>query len=101
MFMVTLFYVMLKEEDSIASIVLEKLGLDIEDLMIDIEEIFNFFEGTSEKEDLEITPYPFLTNLSKTKKFTLLLNVAIISKRLYIFCPKNKKIILYLLEMQE
>lgn len=44
-----IFYVMLKEEDSIASIVLEKLGLDIEDLMIDIEEIFNFLKELVKK----------------------------------------------------
>ena len=84
-------YVMLKEEDSIASIVLEKLGLDIEDLMIDIEEIFNFFEGTSEKEDLEITPYPFLTNLSKTKKVHPFIKRSnYIEKIIYILSKKQK-----------
>ena len=86
-----IFYVMLKEEDSIASIVLEKLGLDIEDLMIDIEEIFNFFEGTSEKEDLEITPYPFLTNLSKTKKVHPFIKRSnYIEKIIYILSKKQK-----------
>ena len=86
-----IFYVMLKEEDSIASIVLEKLGLDIEDLMIDIEEIFNFFEGTSEKENLEITPYPFLTNLSKTKKVHPFIKRSnYIEKIIYILSKKQK-----------
>ena len=43
-----IFYVLLKEEDSVASIIFEKLALDKQELMQDIEEIFNFFDN---KED--------------------------------------------------
>lgn len=63
-----IFYVMLKEYDSVACVVLEKLGLDIEDIMIDIEEIFNFFDNKQEAEKEQDTPFPFLTNLSKLSK---------------------------------
>lgn len=63
-----IFYVMLKEYDSIACVILEKLGLDIEDLMIDIEEIFNFFEDEIASTKQDDPPFSFLTNLSTTKK---------------------------------
>lgn len=59
-----IFYVMLKENDSVACVILEKLGLDIDELMDDIEEIFNFFTSQNE----ETTPYPFLINLTLSKK---------------------------------
>ena len=59
-----IFYVMLKEYDTVAYVVLEKLGLDIEELKRDIEEIFSFDEA-KEKENI---PYPFLINLSTSQK---------------------------------
>ena len=62
--MLTIFYVMLKEYDTVAYVVLEKLGLDIEELKRDIEEIFSFDEA-KEKENI---PYPFLINLSTSQK---------------------------------
>lgn len=58
-----IFYVMLKENDSVACIILEKLGLDLDELMIDIEEIFNFVDDKNEH-----IPYPFLINLTTSKK---------------------------------
>lgn len=58
-----IFYVLLKEYDSVANVVLEKLGLDIEDLIIDVEDIFQFFD-----EDTEKIPYSFLINLSSANK---------------------------------
>lgn len=58
-----IFYVMLKENDSVACVVLEKLGLDLEELVTDIEEIFNFLDDKNEH-----IPYPFLINLTTTKK---------------------------------
>ncbi len=63
-----IFYVMLKEYDSVACVVIEKLNLDIEDLMMDIEEIFNFFNSDDSTQTEDLEPYPFLTNLSTTKK---------------------------------
>lgn len=86
-----IFYVMLKEEDSIANIVIEKLGLDKEDLLMDIEEIFNFFEGPKDEENLEVTPYPFLTNLSKMKKVHPFVKRSnYIEKIIYILSKKQK-----------
>ncbi len=83
-----IFYVMLKEEDSVASIIIEKLGLDKEDLMIDIEEIFNFFE---DKENTTTVPYPFLTNLSKAKKVHPFIKRSnYIEKIIYILSKKQK-----------
>lgn len=58
-----IFYVMLKENDSVACVVLEKLGLDLEELIIDIEEIFHFLDDKNER-----IPYPFLINLTTSKK---------------------------------
>ena len=74
-----IFYVMLKEYDTVAYVVLEKLGLDIEELKRDIEEIFSFDEA-KEKENI---PYPFLINLSTSQKIHpfVLRNNYILSKK--------------------
>lgn len=61
-----IFYVMLKEYDSVACIVLEKLGLVLDELAESIEEIFGFFEQKGLTK--EIAPYPFLIHLSSTTK---------------------------------
>ncbi len=60
-----IFYVMLRERESVACIILEKLGLDLNELMRDIEEIFSFF---NEEQDDESIPFPFLINLTSAKK---------------------------------
>ena len=52
---------LLKEEDSVASIIIDKLKLDKIELMHDIEEIFNFFG-----DKVDESPYPFLINLSSS-----------------------------------
>lgn len=62
-----IFYVMLKEYDSVACVVLEKLGLDLDELTEDIEEIFNFFRREDNLQD-ETIPFPFLINLTTSKK---------------------------------
>lgn len=63
-----IFYVMLKEYDSVACVVLEKLGLDLDELMDDIEEIFNFFSRDENEQQDETIPFPFLINLTTSKK---------------------------------
>lgn len=59
-----LFYSMLKDDASVASEMLKSLQLDFQDLMKDIEDIFNFYD----QDELEFkSPFPFLINLSKEK----------------------------------
>ena len=80
-----IFYVMLKEYDTVAYVVLEKLGLDIEELKRDIEEIFSFDEA---KENI---PYPFLINLSTSQKIhPFVLRNNYIEKIKYILSKKQK-----------
>ena len=80
-----IFYVLLKEEDSVASIIFEKLAVDKQELMQDIEEIFNFFEN---KQD---SPYPFLINLSSSKKIhPFIKRKDYIEKIKYILSKKQK-----------
>lgn len=82
-----IFYVMLKEYDTVAYVVLEKLGLDIEELKRDIEEIFSFNEA-KEKENI---PYPFLINLSTSQKIhPFVLRNNYIEKIKYILSKKQK-----------
>lgn len=82
-----IFYVMLKEYDTVAYVVLEKLGLDIEELKRDIEEIFSFDEA-KEKENI---PYPFLINLSTSQKIhPFVLRNNYIEKIKYILAKKQK-----------
>lgn len=82
-----IFYVMLKEYDTVAYVVLEKLGLDIEELKRDIEEIFSFDEA-KEKENI---PYPFLINLSTSQKIhPFVLRNNYIEKIKYILLKKQK-----------
>lgn len=82
-----IFYVMLKEYDTVAYVVLEKLGLDIEELKRDIEEIFSFDEP-KEKENI---PYPFLMNLSTSQKIhPFVLRNNYIEKIKYILSKKQK-----------
>lgn len=82
-----IFYVMLKEYDTVAYVVLEKLGLDIEELKRDIEEIFSFDEA-KEKENI---PYPFLINLSTSQKIhPFVFRNNYIEKIKYILSKKQK-----------
>lgn len=57
-----LFYSMLQEETSVAKDILIRLGLNIDELTDDIEDIFGFNQQTT------IQPFPFLTNLSSIDK---------------------------------
>ena len=86
-----IFYVMLREYDNVACVVLEKLDFDIDTLMQDIEEIFNFFSSdTFEKEESKQI-YPFLTNLSTTKKIhPFVKRKDYIEKLIYILSKKQK-----------
>ncbi len=63
-----IFYVLLKEEESVASIILDKLDVDKDELMDDIEEIFNFFDDNKTDHEVKENPYPFLINLTNTSK---------------------------------
>ena len=53
-----LFYAMLISENNIGKDILVKLGVDIDELLEDLEDIFEFNQE-------EEHPYPFLTNLTK------------------------------------
>lgn len=81
-----IFYVLLKEEDTIASIIFEKLHLNKEELMTDIEEIFNFFDNKKIE-----NPYNFLINLSQIKKtHPYIIRSNFIDKIKYILNKKQK-----------
>ena len=81
-----IFYVLLKEEDSVASIIIDKLKLDKIELMQDIEEIFNFFG-----DKVDESPYPFLINLSALKKIhPFIKRKDYIDKIKYILSKKQK-----------
>lgn len=56
-----LFYSILEDNSSIASEMLNILKLNLEGLMKDVEDIFNFENSDNDK---EVPPYPFLINLS-------------------------------------
>lgn len=56
-----LFYSLLELKDSVAYEILETLNIDIEEMIIDIEEIFNFFED----DDNDDNPFPFLRLIKK------------------------------------
>lgn len=85
-----IFYVMLKEDDTVAGVVLDKLEINKEDLTYDIEEIFNFFDETTEKKQKD-SPYPFLINLSQTKKVHPYIKRSnYIEKIIYILSKKQK-----------
>lgn len=85
-----IFYVLLKEENSIASIVLDRLNIDKNDLMFDIEEIFNFFDFNKENQKI-LNEYPFLINLSNTKKVhPFIKRDDYIEKIIYILSKKQK-----------
>lgn len=51
-----LFYSLLELRDSVAYEIVNNLNIDIEEMLFDIEEIFNFYD----KEDEEKDPFPFL-----------------------------------------
>ncbi len=53
-----LFYALLITNDNVGKDILVKLGVDIEDILEDIEDILGF------NDEKKIHPYPFLTNLS-------------------------------------
>ncbi len=89
-----IFYVLLKEEDTVASIILDKLNLDKEELMADIEEIFNFFdEKEINNKDLEYknNPYPFLINLSNTSKIHPFIKRSNYIEKIYYILSKKQK----------
>lgn len=56
-----LFYSLLKEESTVAKDVLERLGVNIPEMLKDIEDIFGFKNEPAE-------PFPFLTNLSTVSR---------------------------------
>lgn len=55
-----LFYVMLKDDENAGNEVLKELNINIEYLIEDIEDIFNFYKDEKEEE-----PFPYLINLTK------------------------------------
>lgn len=60
-----LFYSLLELKDSVGYEILEMLNIDIEEMLIDIEEIFNFFDNDYVNTD---KPFPFLRKINKEKK---------------------------------
>lgn len=60
-----LFYSLLELKDSVGYEILEMLNIDIEEMLIDIEEIFNFFDNDYTNID---KPFPFLRKINKEKK---------------------------------
>ena len=64
-----LFYSMLEEPSNVGVEILILLGLNIDEVMEDIEDIYNFY--LEDKDD----PYPYLTNLSKNIFFSRLFNL--------------------------
>lgn len=58
-----LFYSLLEVKDSVAYLIINNLNIDIEDMLFDIEEIFNFFEDDKESNN---NPFPFLREISST-----------------------------------
>lgn len=55
-----IFYAMLEDASNVGVEILNLLGLNITELMEDIEDIFSFFD-----DEIEDNTYPYLTNLSK------------------------------------
>ena len=60
-----IFYSLLELKDSVGYEILVMLNIDIEDMMEDIEEIFNFF---GENYDTKEQPFPFLKKIKKDKQ---------------------------------
>lgn len=56
-----LFYSLLETKDSVAYEIINYLNIDIEEMLFDIEEIFNFFEEDKNDSD----PYPYLRLINK------------------------------------
>ena len=56
-----LFYSLLEIKDSVAYEIINYLNIDIEEMLFDIEEIFNFFEEDKNDSD----PYPYLRLINK------------------------------------
>lgn len=56
-----LFYILLKDDASAGTEILKELNLNLEYLMEDIEDIFNFYKDDS----IDDEPYPYLINLTK------------------------------------
>lgn len=56
------FYSLLEIKDSVAYEIINKLNIDIEEMIFDIEEIFNFYEEESKSQD----PFPFLKEIKES-----------------------------------
>lgn len=56
-----LFYILLKDDASAGTEILKELNLNLEYLMEDIEDIFNFYKADNTNDE----PYPYLINLTK------------------------------------
>ena len=55
------FYILLKDDASAGTEILKELNLNLEYLMEDIEDIFNFYKADNTNDE----PYPYLINLTK------------------------------------
>lgn len=80
-----LFYSLLTDNSNVAKDILIKLGLDIEELEADIEDIFNFDDETIKH------PFPFLTNISILPKIHPYINRGNHINRIKIIMRKKQK----------
>ncbi len=80
-----LFYALLTVNDNIGKNILTKLGIDIDEILEDIEDIFNF---NAEKKK---HPFPFLTNLSIVETTHEYINLGNYIEKLQIIMNKKQK----------
>ncbi len=80
-----LFYAMLTSGDNVGKDVLTRLGVDIEELILDIEDMFNL--NDEEKKH----PFTFLTNLSMSNKPHPYISLGNYIERLKIIMSKKQK----------
>ena len=80
-----LFYALLTTNDNVGKDVLTKLGVDIEELLADLEDMFCF------NEEEKVHPYPFLTNLSIAEQTHPYISLGNYIERLKIIMNKKQK----------
>lgn len=80
-----LFYALLTCNDNVGKDILVKLGIDIEEIISDLEDMFRFNE-----EDIK-HPFPFLTNLSVIEKNHPYISLGNYIERLQVIMHKKQK----------
>lgn len=80
-----LFYAMITNGDNVGKDILTKLGVDIEELVLDIEDMFNLNDENKKH------PFTFLTNLSMSDKVHPYISLGNYIERLKIIMNKKQK----------